>query len=771
MDAHVITGIPDFQGLALMEAWPQAAPSPSEEGGGTPMALLRVGLLVGERRQHSVLRFLREDMVGRPIGVDGVLFYVHRAESVEVTEGEMEEAGGVALEGRVCVLHCVVNMHRMVGTVFEALGRQTSERRVNVELLGAGIPWRVSELSGEALHGKGGGGAGNPRDSHSPVASALLTLDEETVDASGLYHLELGPSMVELLRATRRHIQVRETVFVNGLAGTVVACDATEDAITVLIPPAISERSSLAFMRGGADGTLVNVEFEDASAADAKLAAVDTQSLRDEHYMELAMQAGDRGRMRSGRRRPWAGALLVDDMSGIVLGRGYHYAASGPCAERVCFEDAVRGWSERFAAAPQYPTTLYLTVEPSATARSLPNEPDSPSPAEIVAAMPSVRRIVLGALLPSHSTLDEAAESMGVAHLSRPAVALIDQQSQVAAELRWSLREYFHLVDTGTPYTLFFMTQTLDGRQVSRDTLQNERDAAALDKLVDTLRLTAHAVITDDYTLVRNSAVFEGLVADEDAGIRHVYYTKDMKPTQGVSAKRLKRMAAAQQEQGDHGKQIAFLPQVLPARIVLSGLLLLGLRADQRTLLMPYDTTMGSVFLCATRAFIGRDVAAHAHEAEANKGALMPLTGEDGALVMGSLERPDMARLWPNKPHVTLFPALSADEGDLTSPDALRPDPRAVFRYVGDMDIHTAFAEGDGSLLWELARHELVQELVVVVAAQVAGTPTAQSATTPFFGLPLPSTLPVGPWKALEPIAASLVNDSNLIMLHYAIVY
>lgn len=147
---------------------------------------------------------------------------------------------------------------------------------------------------------------------------------------------------------------------------------------------------------------------------------------------------------------PMVGALVVRD--GVVVAQGYHARYGDLHAERNAFRDAdARGID---CAG----TTMYVTLEPCC------HHGHQPPCTEAVIAH-RVSRVVVGLLDPNPLVAGGGIRQLQAAGIQ---VEVIDQESELAQQLRWQNRLFLHYITTHRPWVVAKYAMTLDGKICTR---------------------------------------------------------------------------------------------------------------------------------------------------------------------------------------------------------------------------------------------------------------------------------------------------------------
>lgn len=143
---------------------------------------------------------------------------------------------------------------------------------------------------------------------------------------------------------------------------------------------------------------------------------------------------------------PMVGALVVRD--GQVIAQGYHARHGDLHAERNAFRDAAqRGVCCEGA-------TMYVTLEPCC------HHGHQPPCTEAVIEH-KIRRVVVGLLDPNPLVGGKGVEQLRRAGIE---VEVIDQESEIAHEMRYQNRVFLKYITTHHPWVLAKYAMTLDGK-------------------------------------------------------------------------------------------------------------------------------------------------------------------------------------------------------------------------------------------------------------------------------------------------------------------
>eukprot|EP00668_Euglena_longa_P013935 GGOE01017887.1.p1 GENE.GGOE01017887.1~~GGOE01017887.1.p1 ORF type:complete len:629 (+),score=127.01 GGOE01017887.1:39-1889(+) len=168
-----------------------------------------------------------------------------------------------------------------------------------------------------------------------------------------------------------------------------------------------------------------------------------SKSLRDEHFMYLAIAAGEKGRY-TAAPNPWVGCVVVKD--GVLLGTGFHVRPGMPHAEPSAFTDALgQGHSPEHLAG----STVYVTLEPCSHYGRTP-------PCVLAILERRCARVVVGVMDP-----DPHVAGSGLRQLRDAGVEVA--VGVCAAAVAQSLAPYLHQRRTGRPFVCLKAALTLDG--------------------------------------------------------------------------------------------------------------------------------------------------------------------------------------------------------------------------------------------------------------------------------------------------------------------
>lgn len=212
-----------------------------------------------------------------------------------------------------------------------------------------------------------------------------------------------------------------------------------------------------------------------------------TKSENDAAFMRQALDLAGQG---SGRTspNPMVGSLIVRD--GVVVGRGYYREYGGQHAETQALREA--GDRARGAA-------LYVTLEPCCHHGSTPPCTDA-----IMAA--GVARVHVAMTDP-----DRRVSGQGIERLRGAGIAV--ETGLLETEARQLNAAYVHHRETGLPFVLLKLAQTLDGRIATRNGHSQWITGEAARKRVHLMRSRADAVLVGIDTV---------LVDDPRLTVRHV---------------------------------------------------------------------------------------------------------------------------------------------------------------------------------------------------------------------------------------------------------
>jgi diaminohydroxyphosphoribosylaminopyrimidine deaminase/5-amino-6-(5-phosphoribosylamino)uracil reductase len=203
--------------------------------------------------------------------------------------------------------------------------------------------------------------------------------------------------------------------------------------------------------------------------------------MRDEHYMEQAIELAELGRGLT-HPNPLVGAVVMKDRR--VVGNGYHRGPHTPHAEVVALREA---------GAAAAGATLYSTLEPCCHHGRTP-----PCVGAIIAA--GVRRVVVA--LPDPNPL---VDGRGIAELRRAGLRLTVLEGETAVLARRQNAAYLKYMRTGLPLVTYKAAVSLDGkvaaaggdaRWVSGE--ESRRLAHAMRARADAVLIGAGALRRDD---------------------------------------------------------------------------------------------------------------------------------------------------------------------------------------------------------------------------------------------------------------------------------
>ena len=201
--------------------------------------------------------------------------------------------------------------------------------------------------------------------------------------------------------------------------------------------------------------------------------------MNDAHWMKLALDEARRGIGKTAPNPP-VGAVIVKD--GILLGKGWHRAASQPHAEREALADAtlhnVRG------------STIYITLEPCSTQGRTP-----PCTQGIIDA--GIARVV-------YACVDRNPDHAGRANDLLEAAGIEVTSGICREEAEKMLRPFFKVRETGLPWVIWKTAMSLDGR-ITRPPGEGQWLTGELARAdVQKLRATVDAILTSGETVRRD---------------------------------------------------------------------------------------------------------------------------------------------------------------------------------------------------------------------------------------------------------------------------
>lgn len=212
-----------------------------------------------------------------------------------------------------------------------------------------------------------------------------------------------------------------------------------------------------------------------------------TKSENDAAFMRLALDLAARG---SGRTspNPMVGSVVV--RNGLVVGRGYYREYGGRHAEPQALEEA----GDRARGAE-----LYVTLEPCCHQGSTPPCTDA-----VIAS--GVARVHVAMADP-----DRRVGGKGIERLRASGIAV--DTGLLEAEARELNAAYVHHRETGLPFVLLKLAQTLDGRIATRNGHSQWITGEAARERVHLMRSQADAVLVGIETV---------LADDPRLTVRHV---------------------------------------------------------------------------------------------------------------------------------------------------------------------------------------------------------------------------------------------------------
>ncbi|MXY97223.1 MAG: bifunctional diaminohydroxyphosphoribosylaminopyrimidine deaminase/5-amino-6-(5-phosphoribosylamino)uracil reductase RibD, partial [Gemmatimonadetes bacterium] len=212
-----------------------------------------------------------------------------------------------------------------------------------------------------------------------------------------------------------------------------------------------------------------------------------TKSDHDAVFMRRALDLAARGIGRTSPN-PMVGSVVVRD--GVVLGKGYYREYGGRHAEPQALEEA--GARARGAA-------LYVTLEPCCHQGSTP---------------PCTDAIIASGIAHVHVAMadpDRRVSGKGIERLR--AAGMTVETGLMEAEARELNAAYVHHRETGQPFVLLKLAQTLDGRIATRNGHSKWITGEAARKRVHLMRSRADAVLVGIDTV---------LADDPRLTVRHV---------------------------------------------------------------------------------------------------------------------------------------------------------------------------------------------------------------------------------------------------------
>lgn len=751
---RVVSGFVDYVGLArlvLLEppVVPVTADAAASAVPGSSRAVLRVAIIVTDDDLQLFSPFLK----GMTVAVDGVAFAV----KAYVAEPAKDKEGHTSL----VLSFAAFDIEGMADTTFDV---PFESRPANVEMIDAsfiGERFVNSRYNGkpsvESMHGTNGGATGTISDM---MGYGLLTRPQalKHVPLQELDRWHLGITFEEWSR--KPALRERDTIFVNGMAATIVHVYSDSEC-DVVVPPKL--RATTTLVLDATESLAVNVEITGLACALAMAKSFRTKESTDEYFMRLAMNEGDRGRTTSGPSA-WTGAVLVDNATRLVLGAASCNTVDGTHSEVACIEQARDAWPSRFVLAAANDEaeedesgsdsgsaddeggaegietdmaaagmTLYVTHTPCNHRHASSMQPVTACVPLLAAYRDILVRVVVGV-----NDSDETGDDLKALALALPdtEIAVLPSGTELSAELRWTLREYTHWRLTKLPYTTALLVKTIDGRPISRSSPVLAKDMAPF---MDALRSLAQAVVIDGDTLCRTPTAFGGLVPHQAIQIiarvpKKVKYNK-------TSRKNKKHTGGTM--------PMRIVKQPFPLRVLMVTPMITNFNPEVRAKWLPNTEELGAPFVYTTSKCLASDV-------WANRSLLKEDTLKEFAA------NPEMSSealqlfcntLWSSKPHVKLACAVSEANHS--------PDPSAVFRELGALGVVTAFVEGDDVFVESLMSKGLVDELIVVTVPVMAVNVTREAIVQP--------DREKKPSYVLTLIASGELGDQNLSSVHYIV--
>lgn len=212
-----------------------------------------------------------------------------------------------------------------------------------------------------------------------------------------------------------------------------------------------------------------------------------TKPENDAAFMRLALDLAARGTGRTSPN-PMVGSVVVRD--GVVVGQGYYREYGGRHAEPQALEEA----GDRARGAE-----LYVTLEPCCHRGSTPPCTDA-----VIAS--GVTRVHVAMVDP-----DRRVSGKGIERLRAEGITV--ETGLLEAEARELNAAYVHHRETGRPFVLLKLAQTLDGRIATRNGHSRWITGEAARKRVHLMRSRADAVLVGIDTV---------LADDPRLTVRHV---------------------------------------------------------------------------------------------------------------------------------------------------------------------------------------------------------------------------------------------------------
>lgn len=245
-------------------------------------------------------------------------------------------------------------------------------------------------------------------------------------------------------------------------------------------------------------GDRINVEFDQtlklAAARQAQQEASKIrvapsnpweQHLADLELMKEAIALGERGRL-TAPPNPWVAALIVDDATGKIVGRGYHDRAGNPHAEVNAVNDAIASGYENFTAA-----TIYVTLEPCHHFGRTP-------PCDQLLVQKKFGRVVVALLDP-----DVRVAGQGVSQLKEAGIRVEVGVGAQDAEL--SLKPYLHHRRTGRPFVVAKVALSIDGKVACADKTSQWITGASARDDAQRLRAASQAIMIGSETAIKDN--------------------------------------------------------------------------------------------------------------------------------------------------------------------------------------------------------------------------------------------------------------------------
>jgi len=267
-------------------------------------------------------------------------------------------------------------------------------------------------------------------------------------------------------------IKYKGSIAIDGV--TLTICEINGSKLRVSIIPHTQYNTIMQYYQVN---DLVNIEFDQ----DLKEGFINI----DDEMMKLAIINGEIGKY-TAAPNPWVGCVIVKDNE--IIGQGHHHKAGCPHAEVNAINDAIsHGYESKLEGS-----TLYVTLEPCChTGRT--------GPCDQLIIKKKIARVVVAL-----KDVDKRVAGKGIDNLIKAGIKVdIGICSKEAVQ---SLKTYLHHRETGRPYVVLKISQSLDGKVACFDyTSQWITNEEARRDAHSRFRATSQAIIVGINTVLHDN--------------------------------------------------------------------------------------------------------------------------------------------------------------------------------------------------------------------------------------------------------------------------